>query len=112
MILACRTQLAQTAHTRPAANNRATACKVAAPEAPPAAPTPSLSERSIDDVPLKELFDTYSNGYKSIGTQAETDCFIGDVEGTIPPELTGVFTIYSTVYSIVASRCTPPLRHL
>lgn len=40
-------------------------------------------------MPLQELFDTYSKGYLSIGTETETDCWISDVEGTIPKELEG-----------------------
>lgn len=38
---------------------------------------------------MDELFERYEKGYQSIGTETETDCWVTEVEGTIPEELTG-----------------------
>jgi hypothetical protein len=84
----CRQQL-----QKPGPNKaRPAVCNVALVDLPDTrAPTDERArlQQELEEVPLAELYEKYEKGYLSIGTDSETDCWVTDVEGTIPPELTG-----------------------
>lgn len=42
-----------------------------------------------EELPLRSLYEDYAVGYKSVSIDSETEGFVTDVVGKIPPELTG-----------------------